>query len=220
MWEIAITLTVKLRKATLELILLTIEQVNSRMLHNQSYDPITIECSRPTLGQKGAESPQIIIPWKLFPTNLPLSFTLLWKARSLQKLQSWNFNMLCKQTCSFCPSCLGTFIEKILEKKAVLVNFLGSFREYHKNVSYLFHVSTKNIRAILRDFQNHSRSSSVHFLCYFLVLSGKIPELIPPLLYIQNLHSSHAFQSTCDTTQNVAAGLLNDILNFGHILCT
>ena len=82
-----------------------------------------------TLGQQGAESPQIIspYPWRLFLTDLQLSFTLLWMARNLQKLQSWNLNMLCKQVCSFCSSCLGTSIVKILEKGAILLHFFGSF---------------------------------------------------------------------------------------------
>ena len=114
-----------------------------------------------SLGQPGAESPQIISPsrWRLFLTHLQLSFTLLWMARNLHKLQSWNSNMLCKQVCSFCPSCLGTSIVKILEKGAILLRFLWSFYRIPRKRVFPFPCFNKKIsERSSEDFQKHSNS--------------------------------------------------------------
>ena len=63
--------------------------------------------------------------------------------------------------------------------------------------------------------------------CIQILLLSTIPELIPPIaLYTKSAQftriwiPSQLFQSTCDTTQNLATGLLNHILNYGQILCT
>ena len=106
-----------------------------------------------SLGQQGAESPQIISssPGRLFLTHLQLIFTLLWMARNLHKLQSWNSNMLCKLVCSFCPWCLETSIVKILEKGTILLRWVNT-------VSSHFLVSAKKY---LSDTQKISKNIAI-----------------------------------------------------------